>query len=56
VNSDLLAEAGWSPADEPHCFSCGPTPFVEATANALVDLGHKPPNIKTERFGPTGGA
>ena len=56
VSSDLLDQSGWSAADEPLCFTCGPTPFVEATANALVDLGHKPPNIKTERFGPTGGA
>jgi len=28
---------------------------VEATANALVELGHEPARIRTERFGPTGG-
>jgi ferredoxin-NADP reductase len=33
---------------------CGPTPFVEAVANALTGLGHDPGRIKTERFGPTG--
>jgi len=33
---------------------CGPTPFVETTANALVALGHQAMNIKTERFGRTG--
>ncbi|HEY7594028.1 MAG TPA: ferredoxin reductase [Actinophytocola sp.] len=40
------------PAD---CFVCGPTGFVEAAADLLVDLGHDPGRIKTERFGPTGG-
>jgi ferredoxin-NADP reductase len=36
-------------------YVCGPTPFVEAVATALVQLGHEPLRIKTERFGPTGG-
>jgi ferredoxin-NADP reductase len=36
-------------------FVCGPTPFVEAAASALVSLGHEPRRIRTERFGPTGG-
>ena len=36
-------------------YVCGPTPFVEAVAEALVTLGHDPRRIKTERFGPTGG-
>lgn len=54
VDRELLEEAGWEPAVEPRCYVCGPTPFVEATADALVALGHQPTNIKTERFGPTG--
>jgi ferredoxin-NADP reductase len=29
---------------------------VEAVAAALVALGHDPARVKTERFGPTGGA
>jgi ferredoxin-NADP reductase len=42
--------------DEPAAtFVCGPTPFVEAVAGALVGLRHDPQRIKTERFGPTGG-
>jgi ferredoxin-NADP reductase len=36
-------------------FICGPTLLVEAAAEALVDLGLRPSQIKTERFGPTGG-
>jgi ferredoxin-NADP reductase len=33
---------------------CGPTGFVEAVADLLVDQGHAPKRIKTERFGPSG--
>jgi ferredoxin-NADP reductase len=51
----MLAEVGPGPAEQPLVYVCGPTPFVEAAAEALVDLGHNPRTIKTERFGPTGG-
>jgi ferredoxin-NADP reductase len=54
VDAALLAEVGWRPAVQPRCFVCGPTPFVEAVADALVALGHQPAHIRTERFGPTG--
>jgi len=55
VDRDLLAEVA-PPTDElAQAFVCGPTPFVEAVAEALVGLGHEPQRIKTERFGPTGG-
>ena len=37
-------------------FVCGPTPLVESVAGSLVDLGHEPALVKTERFGPTGGS
>ena len=36
-------------------FVCGPTGFVETAADLLVDAGHDPRTIKTERFGPSGG-
>ena len=55
VDAELLTEVGWPPSVAPACFVCGPTPFVEAVANALTGLGHDPARIKTERFGPTGG-
>jgi ferredoxin-NADP reductase len=55
LDAAVLASAGW-PADfEPAIFVCGPTGFVEAVADRLIDQGHKPARIKTERFGPTGG-
>ena len=48
----MLAELGPPPAAAPHVFICGPTGFVEAVANLLVDAGHDPARIRTERFGP----
>jgi ferredoxin-NADP reductase len=36
-------------------YVCGPTSFVESVANDLVALGHQAANIRTERFGATGG-
>jgi ferredoxin-NADP reductase len=55
VDAEMLAEVGPSPAELPRVYVCGPTPFVEAVAEALVQLGHEPRGVKTERFGPTGG-
>ena len=55
VDIDMLRTVGPAPNEQPHVFVCGPTPFVEAVASALVELGHEPTRVKTERFGPTGG-
>jgi ferredoxin-NADP reductase len=54
IRRELLAARGFPPEDRPRLFVCGPTPFVEAIADALVGLGHDAGRIKTERFGPTG--
>jgi ferredoxin-NADP reductase len=51
LDAALLRSAGWSPVRQPACFVCGPTGFVETAANILVDLGHDPSRIRTERFG-----
>ena len=53
IDASLLAEV--APTPPAATFVCGPTPFVEAAASALVGLHHPPERIKTERFGPTGG-
>ena len=45
----------WPPSERPRIYVCGPTAFVEAAAELLVESGHRPDSIKTERFGPTGG-
>jgi ferredoxin-NADP reductase len=55
VDAEMLAEVGPDPVERPRVYVCGPTPFVESVAEALVQLGHEPHAIKTERFGPTGG-
>jgi ferredoxin-NADP reductase len=55
VDAEMLAEVGPGPDERPQVFVCGPTPLVEAVAGALVELGHQPQRIKTERFGATGG-
>jgi ferredoxin-NADP reductase len=55
VDAEMLAEVGPSPTESPRVYVCGPTPFAEAVTEALVHLGHAPQEIKTERFGPTGG-
>jgi ferredoxin-NADP reductase len=54
VDRALLAEACFTPAENPKIFVCGPTPFVEVVARFLVELGHDPLTVKTERFGPSG--
>ncbi len=55
IDAAMLAEVTWPPDDHPLIFVCGPTPLVELVAESLVQLGHEPARIKTERFGPTGG-
>jgi ferredoxin-NADP reductase len=55
VDTDLMREVAWKPEQRPSVFICGSTGFVEAAAGALVELGHDPLRIKTERFGATGG-
>jgi ferredoxin-NADP reductase len=54
IDAPMLAAAGVAPEMDPDVYVCGPTPMVEAVANALVGLGHEPARIRTERFGPTG--
>ena len=54
LDAALLADIAWPPTSKPLTYVCGPTPFVETVANALVLLGHDARRVKTERFGPTG--
>jgi ferredoxin-NADP reductase len=54
ITAQDLLTYGWRPDLEPTCYVCGPTPFVETVADLLIDLGHDPTRIRTERFGPTG--
>jgi ferredoxin-NADP reductase len=56
IDTLMLREVAWSANQRPLTFICGPTSFVETAAASLVELGHEPGRIKTERFGPTGEA
>jgi ferredoxin-NADP reductase len=53
VSPAMLAELGPPSESAPHAFVCGPTGFVEHASTLLVDAGHDPQRIRTERFGPT---
>ena len=55
IDRAMLAEVTWPPSEQPQAFVCGPTALVESVATVLVELGHDPSRIKTERFGPSGG-
>jgi ferredoxin-NADP reductase len=50
----LLEGGGGPPAPAPATFVCGSTPFVERVAGTLVELGHAPERIRTERYGGVG--
>jgi ferredoxin-NADP reductase len=54
IDRSLLAEVAGPPEGRPLIYVCGPSGFVEAAAGWLVELGHGPERIRTERFGPTG--
>ena len=54
VDRAMLEDVAFAADDRPRAFVCGPTPFVESVAASLVDLGHDPGLVKTERFGATG--
>lgn len=51
LTRDRLAELVPDVAALERTYVCGPTPFVEAVAGWLIDLGHSPGTIRTERFG-----
>jgi ferredoxin-NADP reductase len=55
IDAALVADSTWPPDLSPTCYVCGPTGFVEAVADLLVEAGHDPARVRTERFGPTGG-
>jgi ferredoxin-NADP reductase len=54
IDTQMLRGVAWPVEQRPLAYICGPTPFVETAAASLVELGHEPARIKTERFGPTG--
>jgi len=55
VDAALLGEVAWPAAAMPLAYICGPTSFVEAVSQILVQSGYPAERVKTERFGATGG-
>jgi ferredoxin-NADP reductase len=53
INAGVITQGGFPPEWNPLIFICGPSGFVEAASALLVDAGHPPFTIKTERFGPS---
>jgi len=55
IDQDMLREVAQPLGKKVKVYICGPTLLVEAAANTLVKIGVPSNQIKTERFGPTGG-
>jgi ferredoxin-NADP reductase len=55
IRPDDLAATGLPGGPGARAYVCGPTAFVETVAGLLADHGYDPSNVRTERFGPTGG-
>lgn len=54
IDRAMLEAVSWPPSAAPQAYVCGPTTLVESVATLLVELGHAPSRVRTERFGPTG--
>jgi len=55
IDQDMLREVSRPLGKSVQVYICGPTLLVEAAANTLVKIGIPSSQIRTERFGPTGG-
>ena len=55
LNKDDLQALAPAVTSSGTAYVCGPTSFVEAAADLLLDVGFSASRIRTERFGPTGG-
>lgn len=55
IDESMLREVAGPLGRSVQIFICGPTLMVESAANPLVKLGIDSNQIRTERFGPTGG-
>jgi len=53
IDRAMLAEVGFAPQEKPQIYICGSNGLVESVSQHLIDLGHDPLAIRTERFGPT---
>jgi ferredoxin-NADP reductase len=54
IDAEMLAEVSPPAVEKLLAYVCGPTALVESVATQLVEMGHDPSRVRTERFGPTG--
>lgn len=55
IDDQMLREVASPLGVNPRVYICGPTPMVESAADSLVRIGIPQAQIRTERFGPSGG-
>jgi len=55
IDGEMLREIAGPLGKSVQIYICGPTLLVESAANTLVKIGVPSSQIRTERFGPTGG-
>jgi ferredoxin-NADP reductase len=55
IDEEMLREVAGPLGEAVQVFICGPTLMVESAANILVKTGIDSDQIRTERFGPSGG-
>ena len=53
ITREVVESSVFPASANPRVYLCGSTAFVETVAAWLVDLGHDPRSIRTERFGGT---
>jgi ferredoxin-NADP reductase len=53
LRSTDLAATRWTSLDGVRIYVCGSTGFVESVTTKLIERGHQPSAIRTERFGPS---
>jgi ferredoxin-NADP reductase len=53
IDAAMIADV--TPGADARAYVCGPTSYVEHANDLLVAGGHDPREIRSERFGPTGG-
>ena len=56
IDQAMINEVTGPLGKQVRCYVCGPTPMVETVAGLLAQLGLEQAQIRTERFGPTGGS
>lgn len=55
IDHEMLHEVAWPVDRHARAYVCGSTSLVETVAGSLIDLDYPASQVRTERFGPSGG-